>query len=151
MPRAGLYLQAGYTYHVTQRCHDRGFLLKFVSDRDAYRKWFHQAARQYSVPVYGFCLTSNQVHLIVHLNDTERVSRMIGLVAGAFAQQLDRRKRRDGSVREHPCQCAIIEDGQHLLNCLRYVSLNMVRARVGEHSAQWRWCSHDELMEQRFR
>jgi putative transposase len=151
MPRASRYLQPGYTYHLTHRCHDRRFLLKFVCDRDAYRKWLHEAVKRYSVDVYGFCVTSNHVHLIVHVNDTERIGKMMGLVAGSFAQQLNRRKRHDGSVWEHPYQCTIIQDGQHLLDCLRYVSLNMVRAGVVAHPSQWRWCSHDELMGQRLR
>ena len=151
MPRASRYLQAGYTYHLTHRCHARRFLLKFVRDRDAYRKWLHAAVKRYSVDVYGFCVTSNHVHLIVHVNDTERIGRMMGLVAGSFAQQLNRRKRHDGSVWEHPYQCTIIQDGRHLLDCLGYVSLNMVRAGAVVHPADWRWCSHDELMGQRLR
>lgn len=151
MPRASRYLRSGYTYHLTHRCHDRRFLLKFVRDRDAYRKWLHEAVKRYSVPVYGYCVTSNHVHLIVHVEETERIGRLMGLVAGSFAQQLNRRKGHDGSVWEHPYQCTIIQDGKHLLECLRYVSLNMVRAGVVEHPSQWRWCGHDELMGVRLR
>jgi putative transposase len=40
----------------------------------------------------------------------------------------------------------MVEDGQHLLNCLRYVDLNMVRAGVVKHPAEWRWCAYDELL-----
>lgn len=151
MPRASRYLQSGYTYHLTHRCHDRRFLLKYVCDRDTYRKWLHEAVKRYAVPVYGFCVTSNHVHLIVHVDDTERVGLMMHLVAGVFARQLNRRKGHEGSVWEHPYQCTIIQNGQHLLNCLRYVSLNMVRAGVVKHPAEWRWSGHDELTGQRFR
>jgi putative transposase len=105
-----------------------------------------QAVKRYEVPVYGFNITSNHVHLIVHVDDTERVGLMMHLAAGAFAQQLNRRKGHEGSVWEHPYHCTIVQDGQHLLNCLRYVSLNMVRAGVVEHPSEWRWCAYDELM-----
>ena len=151
MPRASRYLREGYTYHLTHRCHDRRFLLKFVRDRDAYRRWLHEAVKRYQVPVYGYSLTCNHVHLIVHVDDPERVGLMMHLVAGAFAQQLNRRKGHEGSVWEHPYQCTIVQDGQHLLNCLRYVSLNMVRAGVVKRPAEWRWCGHDELTGQRLR
>jgi putative transposase len=107
--------------------------------------------RRYDVPVYGYSVTSNHVHLIVHADDRERVGLMMHLVAGAFAQQRNRRKGHEGSVWEHPYQCTVIQDGQHLLNCLRYVSLNMVRAGVVRHPSQWRWCGHDELTGQRRR
>ena len=39
MPRAHRHVLDGRTYHVTHRCHDREFLLKFARDRDAYRMW----------------------------------------------------------------------------------------------------------------
>jgi len=40
----------------------------------------------------------------------------------------------------------MIEDGKHLLNCLRYVDMNMVRAGMVEHPRDWRWCGYDELV-----
>ena len=52
---------------------------------------------------------------------------------------------------EHPYQCTRIQDGRHLLNCLRYVDLNMVRAGKVEHPREWRWCGYDELTGQRKR
>ena len=75
MPRASRYLREGYTFHLTHRCHDRRFLLKFARDRNTYREWLRQAVKRYEVPVYGFNITSNHVHLIVHVDDTERVER----------------------------------------------------------------------------
>jgi len=130
MPRANRYLQAGHAYHLTHRCHDRRFLLKFVRDRDCYRKWLYEAVKRYGVAVYNYCITSNHVHLVVHVDDTERVGLMMHLVAGAFARQRNSRKRHEGSVWEHPYQCTLVQSGEHLMNCIRYVSLNMVRAGV---------------------
>jgi len=44
MPRASDYLLNGYTYHLTQRCHDRQFLLRFGKDRDVYRDWLREGS-----------------------------------------------------------------------------------------------------------
>ncbi len=145
MPNASRYLEAGYTYHLTHRCHDRRFLLKFARDRDVYRRWLREGARRYNVPIYNFCITSNHVHVIVHVDDPEAVAAMMQLAAATFARQWNRRKGHEGSVWEHPYKCTIIQGGSHLLNCLRYVSLNMVRAGVVVHPQAWRWCGHDEL------
>jgi len=151
MPRASRYLKEGYTFHLTHRCHDRRFLLKFARDRDVYREWLRVGIKRYRVPVYGYCITSNHVHLVVHVDDPERVGLLMHLAAGAFAQHLNGRKGLEGSVWEHPYQCTIIQDGQHLIRCLRYVDLNMVRAGVVEHPSQWRWCGYDELTGKRAR
>ena len=60
-------------------------------------------------------------------------------------------KKHEGSFWEHPFQCTMIQSGQHLLNCMRYVSLNMVRAGVVGHPSEWRWCGDDELTGRRSR
>jgi putative transposase len=128
MPRASDYLPPGYTYHLTQRCHDRRFLLRFVRDRDAYREWLRIAGVRHRVPVYGFCITSNHVHVLAHADSAESVSGFMHLASGSTAKQYNLRKGRSGSMWEHPFHCTVVEDGRHLLNCLVYISLNMVRA-----------------------
>ena len=67
------------------------------------------------------------------------------LPASAVATKFNERKKREGSLWEHPYHCTIIQDGQHLLNCLRYVSMNMVRAGAVKHPSEWRWSAHNEL------
>ena len=151
MPRSSRYLCDGYTYHLTHRCHNRQFFLKFARDRDAYQKWLRIAVNRYEVPVYGYCITSNHVHIIAHVDNIKKVGEMMHLVAGSYAQQFNTRKGHEGSVWQHPYQCTVIENGQHLLNCLRYVSMNMVRTGVVKNPAQWRWSGHDELTGQRSR
>ena len=44
MPRASKYLVEGYTYHVTHRCHNRDFHLRFARDRN----WLREGIRRHS-------------------------------------------------------------------------------------------------------
>jgi len=151
MPRSSNYLLPGYTYHLTQRCHDRQFLLRVARERDVYREWLRAGVERHHVPVYGFCITSNHVHVIAHADGVEAVAQLMHLASGATAKQYNLRKNRTGSMWEHPYQCTVIEGGQHLLNCLAYVNLNMVRAGKVSHPRDWKWCSHDELTGERQR
>jgi putative transposase len=145
MPRASEYLVEGYTYHLTHRCHDRKFLLRFGRDRDLYREWLREGVKRYKVPVYGFCITRNHVHIVLHATDREAVGELMRLASGSTAKHYNIRKDREGSMWEHPYQCTAVEDGQHLRNCLRYIDLNMVRAGEVLHPREWRWCGYDEL------
>ncbi len=151
MPRASRYLLPGYTYHLTQRCHDRRFLLRFAKDRDAYREWLRAGVNRHGVAVYGYNITCNHVHVVAHVDDVEAVSRMMQLAAGAGGQQYNRRKGTSGAFWEDTYQCTVIENGRHLWNCLLYVELNMVRAGAVTHPAEWRWSGYAELTGQRQR
>jgi len=151
MPRASDYLLEGYTYHLTQRCHNRQFLLGSAMDRDVYREWMRQGVKRHGVPVYGFCLTHDHTHILLHVDSVDDVSRFMHLASGATAKRYNLRKGRTGSMWQHPYHCTIVEDGRHLLNCLTYINLNMVRAGAVSHPEEWRWCSHDELIGKRRR
>jgi len=151
MPRASQYLLEGYTYHLTHRCQDRQFLMRFARDRDVYRKWLREGIRRYHVPVYGYCITNNHVHIIAHADNVQALGELMQLVAGATAKQYNLRKEHSGSMWEHPYQCTVIQDGKHLFNCLCYVDMNMVRAHVVSHPREWRWSGFDELVGRRQR
>ena len=58
----------GGIFHVTHRCHDRAFLLKFACDRNTYRAMLREHLREFKVWLLDYCLTSNHVHLLI---DTE--------------------------------------------------------------------------------
>jgi len=62
MPKASRYLREGYTFHLTHRCHDRRFLLKFAKDRDVYREWLRVAIKRMIYQLGRFmrslCLTT---------------------------------------------------------------------------------------------
>ena len=141
----------GYLYHLTHRCADGEYFLRFAKERNAYREWLRVGVQRYKVPVLGYMITQNHTHVVCEVHDRLAVANMMKLAAGAVAQQRNLRKGHEGSVWEHPYHCTRIEDGQHLLNCLRYVDLNMVRAGKVKHPSAWRWCSYDELTGQRQR
>ncbi len=101
--------------------------------------------------VLGYMVTCNHTHVVCEVRDSLAVANMMKLAAGSVAQQRNLRKGHEGSVWEHPYHCTRIQNGMHLLNCLRYVDLNMVRAGAVKHPTEWRWCGYDELAGQRKR
>jgi len=151
MPRASHYLLEGYTYHLTHRCHGRQFLLRSRYDRRKYREWLIEGVSRFKVPVYAYCITRNHVHVVVHANSREAVSGLMHLASGAVAKRYNLRNERVNSMWEHPYQCTVIQDGRHLINCLRYVDLNMVRAGEVDHPREWPQCGYDELSGRRKR
>jgi putative transposase len=130
---------------------DGEFFLQFAKERNSYREWLRIGSNRYNVSVLGYTVTSNHTHVVCDVRDRLAVANMMKLASGSVAQQRNLRKGHDGSVWEHPYHCTRIQDGRHLLNCLRYIDLNMVRAGKVEHPSQWRWCSYDEFTGQRRR
>ena len=96
VPRANRYIVPGNSYHLTHRCHDRSFLLKFACDRHGYRQRLREAVTQVGLPLLDYNITSNHVHLIVYAEDAEQVGIFMQQVAGESARDYNRRNERSG-------------------------------------------------------
>jgi putative transposase len=151
MPRANRYFVPGKFYHLTHRCHNGEFLFKFTRDRNQYRQLLWSSVRNFPITVFAYCVTSNHTHVLVRSESGTAVSQWMQETEGEFAQSYNRRKARSGAFWGDRYHCTLIEDGPHLWNGMVYIELNMVRAGVVVHPAQWPWCSYSEWMGQRRR
>ena len=73
----------------------------------------------------------------------------IQLVAGRTGQEYNQRKDRKGAFWEDRYHATAIESGEHLLRCIVYIGLNMVRAGIVDHPSQWPFCGYNEIQEPR--
>ena len=94
MPRGNQLKGDGGIFHVTHRCHNRSFLLKFARDRDAYRVKLRKRLERFDVALLDYCLTSNHVHLLVDARERLVVGGLMCSVAGEFSRAYNRRKGR---------------------------------------------------------
>jgi len=143
--------QDGGVFHLTHRCHNRAFLLKFACDRDAYRTKLWEHLRRFDLSVLGYCLTSNHVHLLVDAVERLEVSGLMREVAGEFARAYNRRKGRSDAFWGDNYHATLVEDGPYLWRCLCYIELNMVRCGAVAHPSQWLWSGYQEIMGNRRR
>ena len=145
MPRANRHYTPGCVWHITHRCHNRDFLLKFERDRKRWKYWLFQARKRFGLSVLNYIATSNHIHLLVRDTGPRTISRSLQLIAGRVAQEYNRRKSRVGAFWQgRYCATAVATD-RHLFQCLVYIDLNMVRAGVVSHPAQWEVCGYNDI------
>jgi putative transposase len=153
MPRANRYIVAGPVFHVTHRCHNRDYLFRFARDRDAYRSMMREQLERHSdVRLLTYCITSNHIHLLLTSRATDTaISNFMQALQGQYAQAYNRRKKRSGAFWENRYHATMIDSGEYLWRCMRYIDLNMVRAGVVKHPSQWTWSGYAEISGQRKR
>lgn len=148
MPRGKRYIVAGHTYHVTHRCHNRAFLLKFKRDRTRYRELLRRRLAEQRISLFSYCITSNHVHLLLRpdpADGPDTLSRLMQGLEGDFAQEFNRRKGRKNAFWGDRYHATMIDSGEYLWKCLLYIDLNMVRAGVVNHPREWEWTAYHEL------
>jgi len=147
MARAHRHFLPGQVWHLTHRCHQKEFLLKFVKDRQRWLYWLFQAKKLYGLKILNYMITSNHIHLLV-LDDAKNgntISRSLQLIAGRTAQEYNQRKNREGVFWEDQYHATAIQNNEQLIKCMVYMDFNMVRAGVVKHPEEWEHCGYNEI------
>ncbi|MRS01917.1 transposase [bacterium] len=145
MARANRHHIPGQVWHITHRCHKKEFLLKFAKDRWRWHSWLFEAKKRFSLRILNYVVTSNHIHLLVVDNGPDVIPKSLQLIAGRTAQEFNQRKERKGAFWEDRYHATAIKQNEHLIRCLVYIDLNMVRAGVVPHPSEWETCGFNEI------
>ena len=75
-----------------------------------------------------YAVTCNHIHLLAVDSSKELISKSMQLLSGTTGQAYNSRKNSKGAFWEDRFYTTAIENGVHLLRCMAYIELNMVRA-----------------------
>ena len=107
--------------------------------------WLFEAKKRYGLTILDYIVTSNHIHLLVVDDESDAISKSIQFIAGRTAREFNRRKGRRGAYWEDRYHATAIECGEHLLRCLVYLDMNMVRAGAVGHPSEWAHGGYREI------
>ncbi|MFK5952299.1 MAG: transposase [Desulfobacterium sp.] len=151
MARAKRHYLPGHIWHITHRCHKKEFLLKFARDRRRWVEWLFEARKRYGLKILNYIVTSNHIHLLVDGGGCHVIPESIRLIAGRTAQEFNQRKKRKGAFWEDRYHATAVQQGDHLIKCLIYIDLNMVRTGIVNHPSEWEFSGYNEIQNPRQR
>jgi len=95
----------------------------------------------------NYTVTSNHIHLLVQDDGSrDTLPKTIQLTASRIAQEYNLRKSRKGAFWEDRYHATAVQDDDHLIRCMAYIDLNMVRAGVVNHPSEWPFSGYNEIL-----
>ncbi|HKY23803.1 MAG TPA: transposase [Gaiella sp.] len=140
MGRAFRVAPAGGVVHVTTRGIRRMPIFVDDADRRMFMAFLAQSIHRCRWSCLAYCLMTNHFHLVIGLSDPS-LSRGMHRLNGVYARRFNERHGHCGHLFEARFSSTLIETEVHLLEALRYVVLNPVRAGVCHDPADWEWSS----------
>ena len=93
----------------------------------------------------NYIATSNHIHMLVLDTGEDVIPKSLQLVAGRTAQEYNIRKKRKGAFWEDRYHATAVQSDEHLVKCLVYIDLNMVRAGVVRHPSEYAISGYNEI------
>lgn len=135
----------GAVYHVMLRGNDGQDI--FFADCDRSRFFFlcQQAHERYGCRFHAYCLMSNHSHLVVQVLQ-ESLAKIMQNIAFRYAQYVNRCYQRTGHLFQGRYKANLVSKESYLLQVVRYVHLNPVRAGLVDEPGDYRWSSHNDYV-----
>jgi len=127
MPRIGrLHIPGGY-YHVMGRGLERRFIFETNTDKNDFLSRFGVGLIRANACCLAWALMSNHYHFLIQVSE-EPLSRLMASVLSGYAGSYNRRNNRCGYVFQNRYKSILIDADSYLLELVRYIHLNPVRA-----------------------
>lgn len=134
--------ETGY-YHVMQRGAGKQILFEDDTDYRRYVDKLLECKKEIGFSLAAYCLMNNHVHLLVKTNQLHDLSKAMSRIGTSYAAYYNIRYEHVGNVFQGRFLSSPINDEQYLLECVRYIHNNPVKANFGGID-EYTWSSYNE-------
>ena len=136
---------AGGLYHVTSRGDRRENIYENDADRSKWLAILGKVCERFNWRCHAYCLMDNHYHFVIETLEGN-LSKGMRQLNGVYTQYFNRQYDRVGHVFQGRYKAILIEKETYLLELIRYVVLNPVRAKMVDRVEDWPWSSYHAML-----
>jgi putative transposase len=120
----------GIPWHIIQRGQHRSACFLGPDDHRFCLETLAALSRRHECLLHAYCLMPNHMHLLVTPACATGVAMLMKTLSQRYAQYANRKRGTSGTFWEGRYRSCLIQPGEHVLACYRYIELNPVRATL---------------------
>jgi putative transposase len=146
MARRPRLFAPGLLYHVIVRGNQRRKTFLSGADYQAYLERLGRYRGKFGHTIHAYCLMPNHVHLLVE-SSSEPLAKFMQGLQQSYSQYYNLRHRKTGHVFQGRYKAIVCEKDEYLLQLIRYIHLNPVRAGIVKEPEQYDYSGHQAYLE----
>ena len=131
----------GAWYHLMNRGRRGDEIFDERKDRETFITLLKEAANLWNVHISAFCLMDNHYHILAQ-TPLGNLARFMRHLNGVYTQRYNRLHNYDGQLFRGRYKSVLVAEDSHLLELVRYIHRNPVRAGIVETVGKYPWSSH---------
>ncbi len=146
MARRPRLFAPGLLYHVIVRGNQRRKTFLSDADYQAYLDRLVRYRRKFGHTIHAYCLMPNHVHLLVE-SGHEPLAKFMQGIQQSYSQYFNLRHRKTGHVFQGRYKAIVCQQDEYLLQLIRYIHLNPVRAGIVKAPEQFEYSGHQAYLQ----
>lgn len=132
-------------YHVIARGNQRQAIFLDEKDFRTYLSYLSEYKNKHSFHLYAYALMKNHAHLLMAVEETP-LSKVMQILQFRYTRYFNKRYRKVGHLFQGRYKAILCDKDAYLLELVRYIHLNPVRAGVVEDPEKYLWTGHLSYM-----
>ena len=128
-------------YHVMSRGRRGEKVFRDQHDYQGFIDLIKESCSMWQVRIGAYCLMPNHYHLLIQTPDAN-LARCMRHVNGVYTQRFNRRYESDGQLFRGRYKSILVDADHYLLDLLRYIHRNPLRAGIVKSLGAYAWSSH---------
>jgi len=135
----------GACYHVILRGNAGNDIFFEEQDRSRFFFLLQQGKEKFKHRIHAYCLMTNHVHLVIQVGEIP-LSRILQNISFRYTRFINHRKKQIGHLFQGRYKALLLDVDTYLLELVRYIHNNPVRAGMVKSPEEYPWSSHSAYM-----
>lgn len=135
----------GAWYHVINRGRRKEEIYSSKKDYEEFKRTIKEAIEKFNLEVHAYSLMPNHYHLLIRTPEGN-LSRIMRHIDGVYTQRYNKNNRKDGSLFKGRYKSIIVGGESYLLELIKYIHMNPVKAEIVKNPESHKWTSHREYL-----
>ncbi|MBI5166475.1 MAG: transposase [candidate division NC10 bacterium] len=148
MPRKPRIEYPGAFYHVLARGNQRQDIFLEEKDYSVYLKYLQDYQRRFGFLLYAYVLMKNHFHLLLEVGSIP-LSKIMQALQYRYTRYFNRSYQKSGHLFQGRYKAILCDKDAYLLELVRYLHLNSLRAGIAKRPEEYPWSSHLQYLNTR--
>ena len=132
----------GALYHVMLRGNGGQDIFLSDSDRNRLFLLIQEGVHRFGNRIHAFCFMDNHIHLAIQVADIP-LSKIIQNISFRYTRWINDKCRKSGHLFQGRYKALLVDQDSYLLELVRYIHLNPVRAGLVKQPESYQWSGHN--------
>lgn len=120
----------------------------FLTEREKleYIKLLNKYIEENNIEIIAYCVMSNHVHILINTKNIDEITKYMHKVNTSYGIYYNKNRKRVGYVYRDRFKAQVINNENHLYNCILYIHNNPVKANICTSASQYKFSSYQKFL-----
>ncbi|MCA1031373.1 transposase [Bacillus timonensis] len=143
LPRGARRKSNTKVYHIILRGVNRQTIFEEPEDAHMFLRTLKKFKEQCGYKIFAYCLMDNHIHLLIK-EESEDLGITMRRIGASFVYWYNLKYDRIGHLFQDRYKSEPVEDVKYLVNVLRYIHQNPIKAGIVKNVSDYQWSSYSE-------